>query len=331
MRLPLERYLPATGWRWLVQLKPAKIVADPAWQRVFSSIFETRRVEAFASSTGMDPARLTEAWLAGYDLGQLVLLDASEVGAQVEDKALRRARSKQRVQTSFVDLDHHRLVTGDGPGAVLHQREHVVAIAEKDVTLTSIVQAYAEGRLQAPSALQLDHVASLVSFEQEAPVRLFLRGPFPDAEDLFVQGFAEGVLAIHVKGSLLVLRGLARGLWDASIVGEDPRQWVEGLLERPELRALGWSAPVREPKVECQRVERPPSGLPLQECRFEGAWRADAVVQGTRSVAISELSELFPIDEQTRVLLPPSADPSPAADPSTIADPSPAEPDQALD
>jgi len=260
-RGPLESYLPSPGLRWLVQLRPAKLWADPELEGAVGRVVSAERLRAYVALTAANPRLIDEAWFAQYQLGSLWLFDGSRVGTAVEASLRKRAWTASKPTTTPPDLVTWTYVADREPSAVLRVGDHMVAVAERDPKLSSIVRAYAEKKLKrSPPALASVHLAPLASIDAAAPLRLFALGPFEghgldESEEL-----GAGVLALSgalfVDGVSLCVRAHALGTWDASgaPLAELWRSRLLQILETPEVRALGGGALESPVRVECGQL-----------------------------------------------------------------------------
>ncbi len=260
-RGPLESYLPSLGLRWLVQLRPARLWADPELERAVGRVVSAERLRAYVALTAADPRLIDEAWFGQYQLGSLWLFDGSRVGPAVEASLRKRAWSASGPRNTPPDLVTWTYVTDREPSALLRLGNHLVAVAERDPKLSSIVRAYAEKKLRrSPPALASVHLAPLASLDTAAPLRLFSLGPFNGHGLEATEELGAGILALSgalfVDGGSLSVRAHALGAWDASgaELADLWRLRLQQILDTAEVRALGGGALESSVHVECERL-----------------------------------------------------------------------------
>lgn len=286
---PLKSYVPAVGMRWLVQLRPQALMSHPRFSKDWKPVFASDRILAFTHASGADPHRIEEAFIAGYDLGELYLFDGRQIGLDAQKAFEARSLTTRELETQFDNLTHLTGIIEQTPHALVHIEGHLVAIAVGDIRLARIVRAYAEGKLKkSPSALEDRFLSIYESFHPEAPVRAFLRGPYDDTTDAVAAGFVTGVAAATFQESELRIHARALGAWpfDAEL-GARLTTHVDRLLSTRELRALGWGFPTEAPEVSC-RLNR--DGLSL--CSSEGAWNSAAVAEALHRITAGTLKEV---------------------------------------
>lgn len=315
---PLHSHLPSGGLRWLVELKPQALMAHPQFRKDWEVVFNAERIVAFTKASGADPAQIREAWIAGYDLGQLYLFDGKLVGDEAEKAFEARSMTTQRLKSEYENVVHMTGIIEDTPHALVHIRGHLVAIVTGDIRLARIVRAYAEGKLaKSPPALESRFLSNHSTFAPDGLVRAFLRGPYEDASDAVAATFVSGVGAVRFEGRDLSVSAQALGVW-ASGPDIDARltRYVDELLSTRELRAFGWGFPTKAPIVSCA-----PSTEDLALCRSEGIWDSAAVATALHRVTAGSLKEI--VDETPPGWHPEATTREPSTTPN---DPSPTTP-----
>lgn len=288
----LAAHIPSGGLRWLVELKPRALSAHPEFRRDWEAVFATERISAFTKASGADPKQISEAWIAGYDLGQLYIFDAKVIGDDAEKAFESRSMTTQRLKSDYANVVHMTGIIENTPHALVHVRGHLVAIASGDIRLARIVRAYAEGKLEkSPPALGSRFLSIHSSFAPDALVRGFLRGPYEDATDAVAATFVSGVGAVRFEGADLRVSAQALGVWapgpdlDAQLT-----RYADELLSTRELRAFGWGFPTRAPRVACA-----PSQEDLALCSSEGVWDSGAIASALRRITAGSMKEI--VDE----------------------------------
>jgi hypothetical protein len=290
--LPLADHVPSVGLRWLVHLKPQKLVNHPTFQRDWQVVFEADRVRAFTQVSGFDPHQVTDAWIGGYDLGVLYLFDARATGDAAQEAFLARSLSSQEIETPYNNLTHFTGIIENTPHALLHVREHLIAIAAGDIQLIRIVRAYAEQKLKrSPPVLASKFLVPHARFEEEALARIFFRGPYEDATDSVVGGVLSGVGAATLVDGSLRLKTQVLGAWPVEHrLAESLGGWVDQVLSTRELRAFGWGFPTVPPQVTCKAQ---PADLSL--CNASGSWDSAAIARALYRVTAGSMKDL--VDE----------------------------------
>lgn len=289
---PLPSHIPSVGLRWLVELKPRALVAHPRFQKDWEVVFAAEGIQAFTKASGADPSRIGEAWIAGYDLGQLYLFDGKGVGEEARRAFEARSMTTRKLKSSHANVVHLTGMIENTPHALVHIHDHLVAIAVGDIRLARIVRAYAEGKLdKIPTALESRFLSVHSSFSSGALVRGFLLGPYEEATDAVAASFVSGVGAVHLEGGELRVSAQALGVWGLGPeLDSQLTRYLDELLSTRELRALGWGFPTKAPAVSCT-----PSEEALALCRFDGAWESAAVAAALHRITAGSLKEI--VDE----------------------------------
>lgn len=289
---PLPSHIPSAGLRWLVELKPRALMEHRRFRKDWEAVFAAEGIRAFTQASGADPSRIEEAWIAGYDLGQLYVFDARSVGQEAQKAFEARSMTTQKLESKDANIVHLTGMIEDTPHALVHIRDHLVAIASGDIRLARIVRAYAEGKLtQMPAALESRFLSMHSSFAQGALVRGFLLGPYENATDAVAASFVSGVGGVDFEGEELRVSAQALGVWEAGAeLDSQLTRYTDELLSTRELRALGWGFPVQAPTVSCV-----PSQLDLALCSAKGAWESAAVAAALRRITAGSMKEI--VDE----------------------------------
>lgn len=287
---PLESHIPSVGLRWLVHLRPRDLVEDEELLADWEGFFQAQRVQAFTRASGIDPHGIREAWIAGYDLGVLYLLDARVVGERVEQAFVKRSLSTGRRDTGYANLSHVTGIIDQKPHALVHVGGHMVALAEGDIVLCRIVAAYAKGNLDdVPSALEARFLRPHATFEQNAPVRAFLLGPFENATDAVSAAFVSGVVAARENDGQLMVEGQALGVWPRGPeLSRRLTEWTDQVLSTRALRALGWGFPTLAPEVTCEPLDGN-----FSRCQARGRWKSRAIAQALHRITAGSMRELI--------------------------------------
>lgn len=286
---PLASHVPSAGLKWLVQLKPRALLAHAHFRDDWAVVFPGERLRAFTKTSGADPTKIEEAWIAGYALGVLYVFDGKSIGEDAEKAFAARALTTQYVETDYANLVHMTGMIENTPHALVHIRGHLVAIASGDIRLARIVRAYAEDKLsKVPPALGSRFLETHSTYSQDALVRGFLRGPYEDATDVVAASFVSGVGAVYLEGPNLKVTAQALGVWEVGpeLDGQLTR-YTNDLLETRELRALGWGSPTTAPVVSCA-----PGEQDLALCSAAGVWDSASVAAALHRITAGTMKEI---------------------------------------
>lgn len=286
---PLASHIPSAGLRWLVGLKPRKLMANADFREDWQVVFPSERVKAFTQASGADPTKIEEAWIAGYALGELYVFDAATVGEDTEKAFTERALTSQYLESDSANLVHVTGLIENTPHALVHLRGHMVAIAVGDIRLARIVRAYAEGKLtKSPPALEARFLDVHAAFAPGSLIRGFLRGPFEDATDAVAASFVSGAAAVSFEGDKLKMSAQALGVWDVGPeLDTQLTRYANELLSTRELRALGWGFPTSAPVVTCR-----PGEDDLALCTSRGVWDSAGVASALRRITAGTIKEI---------------------------------------
>jgi hypothetical protein len=283
---PLE-YVPAAGLRWLIVAHPARILADPALAAGIAELAPPDRLDAFASATGVDPRPLTQAVLAGYDLGTLYVTALAR-----GDGGRARARFEARLSTGAI-VKHPRpslyriAGTRDGtPQALVSVNDQLLAFAIGDLTLARVAEAYAERRLKSPTALRGASLSTLPSID-DALAALYAPGPFTGAWARAAEGLLANALAVAVavrngEAGTLTFELTATGDWpDPRTDSRMTAAWTE-LATSSTGRLLG-----------LEQAKNLKSVAHLHELTWSGDLPVAPLVAGLRAATMANVPEIF--------------------------------------
>ncbi len=292
-RIPLHELIPAPGLVFAVELRPRQLWENTALRQDWRRVFKGERIAAFERASGLKLKQVEDLWIAGYPLGTLLLLDAAQNGMMVERAFTERSSSIE--STEFKD-ENAQLLVGlvDGvPQALFHRKGDFIAIAEGDIGLVRIVQAYAAGRLKATSALKTRFVAPLSEIEPYAPLRAVLVGPFPGATDAVSQSFASGLATVTPVFDQLEVQLVGRGLWPENSASA-LSSWMTQVLDTREMRAVGLGFPQHAPVVNCQaESDAESAGMPLNRCRTQVRYDSAQLAENVYRLTQAPLNELL--------------------------------------
>jgi hypothetical protein len=199
-RGPLSDLVPAAGLRWLVSVKPRQIMVDPELGPAVTQIVSSKRLDAFAESSGVDLRQVTEGVVAGFPYATVYLADVPKGTA-----ALAQERFSERLVAGAVtrrprpNLSLITGVVGQTPETLLSAEDRVIAIAVGDPLLAKIAEAYAEERLKnSPSALHGSALSTLPDLSANNVAVLLAPGPFADEWRHAAGGLLESTVAVGI-------------------------------------------------------------------------------------------------------------------------------------
>jgi hypothetical protein len=228
-RGPLSDFVSAAGLRWLVLVKPQRVLADPELGPAIRQIISSVRLDAFAESSGVDLRATPEAAIAGFPYSTLYL---AEVSSDVAP--LVRTRFNERLLAGAV-TKHPRPallritgVIGQTPETLLTLDERVVVVAVGDPVPAKIAEAYAEERLKnSPTVLRGAALSALPALytndanDVNNVAVLFAPGPFADEWQRAAGGLLQSTVALAIavqpigNGKVATTLYLA-GAWQSS-------------------------------------------------------------------------------------------------------------------
>lgn len=174
--------VPAAGLVWLVETKPRAIAEVPDLIPVIGTVVPEARFRAYAAAHGgIDPRQVLDLCVGRFKASSLVV-------ARVPFDAA-------RLETAFVDranhIDGRTVVVARPPvvrlsGDVLGEPQHLTMFARELVAVETgklgalrAAEAFAQGKLRrATPALRSSALASVAATLGDAPVRVFVPGPF---------------------------------------------------------------------------------------------------------------------------------------------------------
>ena len=258
---PLADLAPAAGLRWIVDLRPRALFADPSLITPLAAVLPEADLDAMKRARGgLDLRSIDDLVLAGYD-GTTVLLahqvlDPARVEAafadrvaEVEGRAVDRGGDDPRATVT-------RLWGGHGKThetLVVFGREAAGLALGADAPLRA-TELFAEQRLHrarpAWQAPPLDHLAELLG---DAPLRAAAPGPFGREWSAGVGGLlasATGAgIAARPDGDALRVRVVLTGPWGDRAADAEARvrRCYEDLVDSGLGRLLGLAEPATPP------------------------------------------------------------------------------------
>jgi hypothetical protein len=176
---PLVDYVPAAGLHWMLVGRPRELAETPGVTEALAPIFSSARLDAFASTTGVDLRKTPSALVARFDYATLYLAEPTDDSYLVETLFLRRLVRGAQVKTPHPKLRTVLGVIGETPESLVSVRGKLVAVSVGDPTPARVVEAYARGRLKrSPTALHGAALSTLPSEIGTAPLCFYVPGPF---------------------------------------------------------------------------------------------------------------------------------------------------------
>lgn len=293
---PLSDFVPAAGLRWLTLVKPREILADPELGPAIAEIVSSRRLDAFAESSGVDLRQVTHAAVAGFPYATLYLAEvpdgeAAAAREHFSERLLAGAVSKQ----PRANLMRITGVVGQTPETLLTVENRVLAVAVGDPLLAKIAEAYAEERLKnSPNALRGSALSTLPDLTSGNAVALFAPGPFADEWRRAAGGLLESTVAVGVA-----LRPIGHGKIAATLCLSGA--WQESEDAAVSRLATAWTAFAQSsaghlfalsPNAE---VKASPDLLTLNvEIEIE------PLLRGLKAAVLSDISELLQVQGKTQ-------------------------------
>jgi hypothetical protein len=199
-RGPPSDFIPAASLRWLVLAKPREMLSEPELGPAILQIASSRRLDAFAESSGVDLRQVTRAAVAGFPYATVYLAEvpdgmAATAREHFGERLLAGAVSKQpRPNLALITG-----VIGQTPETLLTVEDRLLAVAVGDPLLAKIAEAYAEDRLKnSPSALRGSALSTLPDLASRNAAVLLAPGPFADEWRRAAGGLLESTVAVGV-------------------------------------------------------------------------------------------------------------------------------------
>jgi hypothetical protein len=199
-RGPPSDFVPAAGLRWLVLAKPREILQEPELGPAIAQLISSKRLDAFAESSGVDLRQVPSAAVAGFPYATLYLAElpagaAATARERFTDRLVAGAVTKQ----PRPNLTRITGVIGQTPETLLTAEDRMLAVAVGDPLLAKIAEAYAEERLKnSPSALHGSALSTLPDLAASNAAVLLAPGPFADEWRRAAGGLLESTVAVGV-------------------------------------------------------------------------------------------------------------------------------------
>lgn len=274
----------------MVVASPREIAGNPQLSAALAPLVPAARLDAYAVATGLDLRKVPSAAVAGFDLGTLSVAELPG-----NEAPLIRERFASRLRDGGIERQRVpgvRRITGteaDAPRGLVTVDNHIVALATGDLTLTRIVEAYAERRLRSPTALQGAALSPLPRVPESTLVSFYAPGPFVDEWMRAGRGLLESALAVQAgvesrtDGWLAVTLTLAGDFRKTEDVARLEAAWSD-LAGSSTGRLLGFDRATRIVASEHPPLLTLSLQLPLAP-----------LVAGLRAVSVANVSEIFQV------------------------------------
>lgn len=289
---PLSDYVAAAGLRWMLIGKPRVIAGDSGLTESIDLVLPSRRLDAFAKSSGVDLRKADSALAAGFDFGNLYMVEAPGSVKAVQARFTERLISGAVVKHPHPELDWVSGIVGTTPETLVRVDDRFAAVAVGSPTPARVVELFALGKLKrSPKAFLGSALKSLPIGELErAPVRFYAPGPFEGewlraARGLLRTSTALGLAAQPAGGGRIQFTVFIAG--DFSDPSGDPATrlqdaWNE-LAGSGIGKLLGFNEPTSGPTV---------SGTP-DLLRLDVELAAKPLATGLRAAVMAEVWEIF--------------------------------------
>jgi hypothetical protein len=289
---PLSDYVAAAGLRWMLVGNPRVIAEDSGLAESIELILPGKRLDAFTKSSGVDLRKADAALAAGFDFGNLYMVQAPGSVKAVQARFTERLISGAVVKRPHPDLDWVSGVVGTTPETLVRVDDRFAAVAVGSPTPARVVELFALGKLKrSPKAFLGSALKSLPVDELErAPARFYAPGPFEGewlraARGLLQTATALGVAAQPAGGGRIQFTVFIAG--DFSDPKGDPATRLENAWNEVAQsgigRLLAFNEPTSGPSI---------SGTP-DLLRLEVELAAKPLATGLRAAVMAEVWEIF--------------------------------------
>jgi hypothetical protein len=288
-RGPLTDYVAAAGLRWMVLGRPAELAANPEFAGSVSSLFEARRLDAFAATTGVDLRRTPSALAAGFDYGTLYMAETPGNNAPVEELFMERLVRGASVERPHPDLHRVSGLVGNSPQTLIRIDGQLIAVAVGDPTPARVVEAFARRRLsRSPPALRGAALSTLPLALTREPVAFYAPGPFDSEWQAGARGLLAGTTAVGAAARPSSSRGLEVRVYLAGGWGDD--------ANAQERLTLAWADLVTSPLGHLLGLDGAP--VPLVEATagllsVQVELELEPLVRGLRAAVAADAREIL--------------------------------------
>jgi hypothetical protein len=273
--------------------KPKRIAADTGLEESLELIFPKTRLDAFQKASGVDLRRVDNALAAGFDLGNLYMVEAPGSVRAMEQEFSERLVSGAVVKRPHPELTWVTGIVGTTPETLVRLDDRIAAISVGSPTPARVVELFALGKLKrSPRAFKGSALKSLPIDELErAPARFYAPGPFEGEWVLGARGLLRTATALgvaaHPAGGRIQFTVVIAG--DFNDPKGDPATRLQDawndLAASGIGRLLGLNEPESGPTV---------SGTP-DLLRLNVELAAKPLATGLRAAVMAEVWEIFNI------------------------------------
>jgi hypothetical protein len=206
-------------------------------------LLSKERLDAFATSSGVDLRALPEGCIAGFDYGTLYLARTGTDNDLVRKRFEARLVTDPIVRSSRRDLWRITGLVANTPESLLTVEHDFAAFAVGDPLLARIAEAFAVGRFKkSKPALAGAALATLPRDLSEAPLRFYAPGPFTDewaqaADGVLARALAIGASITLPSSSVLHVRVVMSGAFGSDL--EKTRGHLLDTWSNLQLSAIG--------------------------------------------------------------------------------------------
>jgi len=288
-RGPLTDFVASASLRWLLLVKPQRLLAEPGLGQAILQIIPNTRLDAFAESSGVDLRVVPEAAIAGFPYSTLYLAELPKGVA-----ALARARFDGRLLAGAVSKQQRpglTLVTGvigQTPETLLTVEERLLAISVGDPLPAKIAEAYAEERLKhSPPALDGAALSALSELAPSNMVVLFAPGPFADEWQRAAGGLLQSTVAVAITAEPIAHDKLATTLYLAGA-------WQDSADDAAHRLSAAWTTFARSSAgrlFELSEVAEANANAEVVTLRVE--LELEGLLRGLRASVYGDLSQIL--------------------------------------
>jgi hypothetical protein len=228
---PLTDYVPAAGLRWLLVGQPKVLAQNPELLSETNPLLSKERLDAFATSSGVELRALPEGCIAGFDYGTLYLARTGTDNDRVRKRFEARLVTDPIIRSSRKDLWRITGLVANTPESLLTVEHDFAAFAVGDPLLARIAEAFAVGRFRkSKPALAGAALATLPHDLSEAPLRFYAPGPFTDewasaADGVLARALAIGASITLPSSSVLHVRVVISGAFGPDLEKTRSHLW----------------------------------------------------------------------------------------------------------
>lgn len=293
-RLALNRYVPAAGLRWLVELQPAQLLT--ALGASAAKLLPEARLEAFTRHSGVDLRQAEDVVVAGYNDAIVYLIRQNRVDTAKQQfvTQLDDSVAVARVQAG---VDRISGVSNGVQRTLLSLGDRLLVLVVGQPRYATIALLYARGRLGSPASLAGAALQELAEQEQHRPIaptpmlRAYATGPFDDRWLGSKDGGLARVLGLSLSvqvDSTAVHAQLTLRSSDRLIGSDALRRVFRGITQGSLGRTLGVDRPFT---TEVQELERG------SFVTFRSQWEKQRLLAGLTALLVGDARDLLRLND----------------------------------